>query len=161
MKRILLNIGFLFSTLTVCSQNEITVVEFNQSTKDISARTNRRDDVSGTPCALLKIQFPLRGTQFIGDIVGSTSFKTNEYWVYMPQKANSLEVRHSDFKPLVINFAEHGIESVESNCTYDICLLAKEKDAPQLYYDGMMALGKNDVINAFDKLTKAADAGYA
>ena len=161
MKRFLLNIGLLFSTLTICSQNEIVVVEFNQSTKDISARTNRRDDVNGTPCALLKIQFPLRGTQFIGDIIGTTSFKTNEYWVYMPQNANSLEVRHSDFKPLVINFAEYGIKSVESNCTYDICLLAKEKDAPQLYYDGMMALGKNDIIIAFDKLTKAADAGYA
>lgn len=161
MKKILLNIVLLFSTLTACGQNEIVVVEFNQSTKDISARTNRRDDVSGTPCALLKIQFPLRGTQFIGDIIGTTSFKTNEYWVYMPQKANSLEVRHSYFKPLVINFAEYGIESVESNCTYNICLLAKEKDAPQLYNDGMIALGKNDVITAFEKLTKAADAGYS
>lgn len=161
MKKFLLNIGLLFSTLTACGQNEIVVIEFNQSTKDISARTNRRDDVSGTPCALLKIQFPLRGTQFIGDIVGSTSFKTNEYWVYLPQKTRSLEVRHLDFKPLVINFSEHGIESVESNCTYDLCLLAKEKDAPQLYNEGMIALGKNDIINAFDKLAKAADAGYS
>jgi TPR repeat protein len=161
MKRIILNIGLYFSFLTVCGQNEIVVVDFNQSTKDISARTNRRDDVNGTPCALIKIQFPLRGTQFIGDIVGSTTLKTNEYWVYLPQKTSQLEVRHIDFKPLIINFPEHGIESVESNCTYELCLLAKEKNAPQLYNDGLIALGKNDVINAFEKLTKAADAGYS
>ena len=153
---------FLIGCLSAYCQQEIKVVSYKLNTTDISVRTNRRDDPSGKPCALIKVQFPKRDAQFLGDIVGSVSFKTNEYWVYMPQSSNQLEIRLEGFKPLVVKFNELEAGILESNqSTYELCLLAKEKDAPQMYDDGMVALAHNDVVKAFDYLTKAANVGYA
>lgn len=153
---------FLIGCLSAFGQQEIKVVSCILNTKDISVRTNRRDDPSGKPCTLLKVQFPKRDAQFFGDIVGSVSFKTNEYWVYMPQSSSQIEVRLEGFKPLVVKFNELETGKLDSNqSTYELCLLAKEKDAPQMYDDGMVALAHNDVVKAFDYLTKAANMGYA
>jgi TPR repeat protein len=153
---------FLIGCLSVFGQQEIKVVSYKLNTTDISVRTNKRDDPTGKPCALIKVQFPKRDAQFLGDIIGSVSFKTNEYWVYMPQSSNQLEIRLEGFKPLVVKFNEFETGVLESNqSTYELCLLAKEKDAPQMYDDGMVALAHKDVMKAFDYLTKAANIGYA
>lgn len=152
---------FLIGCLSVFGQQEIKVVSYKLNTTDISVRTNKRDDPTGKPCALIKVQFPKRDAQFLGDIIGSVSFKTNEYWVYMPQSSNQLEIRLEGFKPLVVKFNEFETGVLESNqSTYELCLLAKEKDAPQMYDDGMVALAHNDVVKAFNYLTKAANMGY-
>lgn len=161
MKKYLFYIILFCVVCPVYGQQEISVVDFSLNSKDIAARTNRRDDVSGVPCALIKVQFPMNGANFIGNIVGSVTKKTNEYWVYMPQNSNSLEVRLANYMPLVINFNQVGIGKVESNCTYDLCLLAKEKGASKLYEDGMIALAKGNIVEAYDNLAKAADAGYS
>lgn len=151
--------------LSVCvssfSQNKIEVISFKQSLSDISAQTNRRDDTKGVACALIKVQFPMRNVLFDGNIAGEVSFKTNEYWVYMPEKSTSIEVKAAECEPLTIDFNKYGISSVESKGTYELCILQKEKDASQLYNDGMVALAKNDIVNAYDKLQKAANAGYS
>lgn len=153
---------FLIGCLSAFGQQEIKVVSYKLNTTDISVRTNRRDDPTGKPCALIKVQFPKRDAQFLGDIVGSVPFKTNEYWVYMPQSSSQIEVRLEGFKPLVVKFNELETGLLESNqSTYELCLLAKEKDAPQMYDDGMVALAHKDVVKAFDYLTKAANMGYA
>ena len=160
MKKILLFTMLCFS-LFVSAQEQIEVVSFKQSSSDISARTNQRDDTKGIPCALVKVQFPMRDVLFEGNIAGEISFKTNEYWVYMPENSSRLEVKASGCKPLVVDFVKHGIAFVESKGTYELCLLKKEKNASQLYNDGMVALAKNDIVTAFDNLQKASDSGYA
>lgn len=161
-KNLVLLVVFLIDCLSVFSQQEIRVISCKLNTTDISVRTNKRDDPTGKPCALVKVQFPKRGAQFLGDIIGSVAFKTNEYWVYMPQSSNQLEIRLEGFKPFVVKFNELETGILESNqSTYELCLLAKEKDAPQMYDDGMVALAHKDIIKAFDCLTKAANAGYA
>lgn len=160
-KNLILLVVFLIDCLSVFSQQEIRVISCKLNTTDISVRTNKRDDPTGKPCALVKVQFPKRGAQFLGDIIGSVAFKTNEYWVYMPQSSNQLEIRLEGFKPLVVKFNELETGILESNqSTYELCLLAKEKDAPQLYDDGMVALAHKDLAKAFDYLTKAANSGY-
>lgn len=160
MKKI---IGFLLLciSISVFAEKKIQVVSFKQSTSDISARTNQREDPHGIPCALIKVQLPLRNAIFEGDIIGEIAYKTNEYWVYMPQKSTRIEVRLPYFEKLSIDFNQYGISGVESKGTYELCLLRKEDGAPQLYDEGVTALAKNDVTTAFDKLQKASDAGYA
>ncbi len=140
---------------------EIQVVSFKQSISDIAARTNLREDTKGVPCALVKVQLPMRNAIFEGDIVGEIAFKINEYWVYMPQKSSHLEVRVAGYENLSVDFSKYGISGVESQGTYEMCLLKKEGEAPQLYEDGLIALAKNDVITGYRKLQKASNAGYA
>ena len=58
---------FLVISISVFSQEEISIVSFKQSSSDIAARTNQRDDTKGIPCALVKVQFPMRNVLFEGD----------------------------------------------------------------------------------------------
>lgn len=160
MKNLVLTVLLGFC-LSAAGQSQIDVVSFKQSTSDIAARTNQRDDVNGVPCALIKVQFPIQGATFIGDIAGEVAFKTNSYWVYMPQNSTQLEIRQKDCKPMTVVFKDYGISNLTSKETYELCLLKQEKDAPQLYNEGMIALSKNDIMTAMDNLQKAADAGYA
>lgn len=160
MKKIFL-VLFALTSISVFAQKEIKVVSFKQSTSDISARTNQREDTKGVACALIKVQLPIPNAIFEGDIIGRVAHKTNEYWVYMPEKSTKLEVKISGFSPLNVDFKGFSIPELESKTTYELCLLQKEPNAPQLYDEGMEALAQNDIFTAYEKLEKAADAGYA
>lgn len=151
----------VFSSISVFSQKKIKVVSFRQSASDISARTNQREDPKGEVCALVKVQLPQRNALFDGDIIGEIAYKTNEYWVYMPQKSTQLVIKLQDCSPLKVNFPNYDISSLESKGTYELCIIKETADSPQLYNEGMTALAKNDIVTAFEKLEKAYDAGYA
>ncbi len=160
MKHIVLIFVALFN-ISMYGQQEISVISFEQNMSDISARTNRRDDINGQPCALIKVQFPNQDATFLGSIVGTVPFKTNEYWVYMPQHSTQLEIRTPRTKPLIIDFKKYTNASVESNGTYELCLVEKPKDAPELYQDAMIDLAHNNTADALGKLATLADEGYA
>ena len=160
MKRIICMM-LVFSSISVFSQKKIKVVSFRQSASDISARTNQREDPKGEVCALVKVQLPQRNALFDGDIIGEIAYKTNEYWVYMPQKSTQLVIKLQDCSPLKVNFPNYDISSLESKGTYELCIIKETADSPQLYNEGMTALAKNDIVTAFEKLEKAYDAGYA
>ena len=160
MKRIICMM-LVFSSISVFSQKKIKVVSFRQSASDISARTNQREDPKGEVCALVKVQLPQRNALFDGDIIGEIAYKTNEYWVYMPQKSTQLVIKLQDCSPLKVNFPNYDISSLESKGTYELCIIKETADSPQLYNEGMTALAKNDIVTAFEKLEKASDAGYA
>ena len=159
MKRIICML-LVLSSVSVFSQKELKVVSFKQSSSDISARTNQRDDPKGEACALVKVQIPMKDVLFDGDVIGEVTYKVNEYWVYMPEKSSNLLIRKSGYSPLNVDFKNYNVPLLESKGTYELCLLEKQAEAPQLYNDGMIALAKNDMITAFDKLQSAADAGY-
>lgn len=160
MKKIICML-LVLSSVPVFSQKEFKVVNFKQSSSDISARTNQREDPKGIACALVKVQIPMRDILFDGDVIGEVSHKVNEYWVYMPDKSTKLLIRKAGFSPLNVDFKNYNVPILESKGTYELCLLEKQAEAPQLYNDGMTALAKNDIVTAFDKLEKASDAGYA
>lgn len=160
MKRIICMMLVIFS-ISVFSQTELKVESFKQSMSDISARTNQREDPEGEVCALVKVQLPHRNAQFEGNIIGEITFKTNEYWVYMPQKSNQLVIKLQDCTPLKVDFNNYGIPSLESKGTYELCVIKEASDSPQLYNEGLTALAKNDIVTAIEKLEKAYDAGYA
>ena len=159
MKR-LICMMLVCSSISVFSQKEINVVSFKQSISDISARTNPREDPKGEVCALVKVQLPIRNALFDGDIIGEIAYRTNEYWVYMPQQSSNLSINLTGYRPLSVDFKSYDIPALESKGTYELCLVKKEPDAPQLYNEGMVALAKNDVVTAYEKLGKAMDSGY-
>ena len=159
MKRIICML-LVLSSISVFSQKEFKVISLKQISSDISARTNQREDPKGEACALVKVQIPMRDVLFDGDIIGEIAYKTNEYWVYMPEKSSHLLINKAGYSPLNIDFKKYDIPVLESKGTYELCLLEKQVGAPQLYNEGMIALAQNDMITAFDKLQSAADAGY-
>lgn len=159
MKRIIFML-LVLSSVSVFSQKQLEVISFNQCSSDISARTNLREDPKGEACALVKVQIPMRDVLFDGEVIGEVSCKVNEYWVYMPEKASTLVIKKPGFSPLNVDFKKYNVPALESKSTYELCIIEKQVGAPQLFNEGMIALAKNDMITAFDKLQSAADAGY-
>ena len=160
MKKYLLLLLLLCVSNSSFSQKKMEVVSFNVKTSDISARTNPREDTNGDISALIKVQLPAPNAFFEGNIIGRVAHKTNEYWVYMPQNSTDLAIKLPGHSSISIAFKDYGIPSLESKATYELLVLPKEPNAPQLYDEGMTALAANDIVTAYDKLEKAANSGY-
>jgi len=101
---------------------EIKVMGFQESTKDLSARTKPRQDLNGNDCALIKVQMVSSDVSFSGSIMGDVEFKSNEYWVYMPEGSKRLKVVHPNYLPLEVNFADYDVPPLKGKTTYLLAL---------------------------------------
>ena len=120
-RQILLLAISLLLALTTHGQ-DLKVRSMSMNAGDLSASTQRRLDINKKPCALVKVQLPLSGAVFEGNIIKPTAYKTNEYWVYMTEGSKELHIKHPNYQTLVVNFADYGIKSLQSLCTYTLSL---------------------------------------
>ena len=90
----------LFATASAQSQ-VLEMTEFYADVFDISAKSDKykRMDANQELCALIRIQLPVTGCEFKGDVV-DTRYDVNEYWVYMPHGTYKLVVKCSDCETL-------------------------------------------------------------
>lgn len=85
---------------------------------DLSASINQRKDVNENVCALVKVSLTVSNATFGGDVVGNVLRDGSEYWVYMPENSKMLQIKHPNFKNLMVVFADFGIGRLESKKTY-------------------------------------------
>ena len=126
MRKILLSIVLLFAAISSAIAQKLTVESFKLAGSDLTAQTQPRKDLNDRNCALVKVGLGLQGAQFEGCIVGNVENKTGEYWVYMPQGNRMLKVKHPNYAPVMVSFADYGVEKVESNRTYELTITALE-----------------------------------
>ena len=124
MRKILLSFFLLFATISSALAQKLTVESFKLAGSDLSAQTQPRKDLNDRNCALIKVGAGLQGVQFEGGIMGNVENKTGEYWVYMPQGNRQLKVKHTNYAPVMVTFADHGVEKLESNRTYELIITA-------------------------------------
>lgn len=109
-------------TLTLTSMlgyaQHISVSSCRYNPYDLSASTNERKDLNGTPCGLLKIQINKDDLSFDGNVIGKIAYKNGEYWVYLTSGSKSLNIKHPDFMPLTVTFSDFNISSIESKGCY-------------------------------------------
>ena len=122
MRNILLSLFILFAA--VSSAQKLTVESFKLAGSDLTAQTQPRKDLNDRNCALIKVGIGLQGVQFEGGIMGNIENKTGEYWVYMPQGNRQLKVKHTNYVPVMVTFADYGVEKLESNRTYELIITA-------------------------------------
>lgn len=108
---------------------DLAVKYFTLVPSDLSVQIQPRKDLSGKNCALVKVGIGLQGVQFEGNIMGEIANKVGEYWVYMPRGCRMLKVKHPNCSPIMVTFANFGIEKLESNRTYQLTL--KVSNVPQ------------------------------
>ena len=104
MRNILLSLFILFAA--VSSAQKLTVESFKLAGSDLTAQTQPRKDLNDRNCALIKVGIGLQGVQFEGGIMGNVENKTGEYWVYMPQGNRQLKVKHTNYAPVMVTFAD-------------------------------------------------------
>ena len=124
MRKILLSIILFFATISSAIAQKLTVESFKLAPSDLTAQTQPRKDLNNHNCALIKVGLGLQGVQFEGSIMGSVENKTGEYWVYMPQGNRMLKVKHANYAPVMVTFADYGVEKLESNRTYELVVTA-------------------------------------
>lgn len=96
---------------------DLTIVDFQSTMNPMTVDMQRRD-FNDDICALVKVQLPVSGVAFEGNVVGDTPFKTNEYWVYLTSGTKFLQVKCPGHYPLQIDFRNLGIESLVGKHIY-------------------------------------------
>ena len=124
MRNILLSIVLLFAAISSTFAQKLTVESFKLASSDLTAQTQPRKDLNNRNCALIKVSLGLQGVQFEGSIMENVENKTGEYWVYMPQGNRMLKVKHANYAPVMVTFADYGVEKLESNRTYELVVTA-------------------------------------
>ena len=123
MRNILLSFVLLFAAISTVFAQKLTVESFKLAGSDLTAQTQPRKDLNDRNCALIKVGIGLQGVQFEGGIMGNVENKTGEYWVYMPQGNRQLKVKHTNYAPVMVTFADYGVEKLESNRTYELIVV--------------------------------------
>lgn len=145
MKQFITYLLFFFFSLGISAQ-EVTVKSFKEEISDLSARTNRKYDVNDEACALIKVQYPKAGATFEGNVVGDVEYKNGEYWVYVSKGTKRFKIHLPDVPTIVVEFADYGVQQVESNTTYSLYFnIIKPKSASTLkskfYVEAGMLIG--------------------
>ena len=101
---------------------KISVESFSLAATDISAQTQPRKDLNDDPCALVKVQFVGDILDVQGNVIKPLGKKNYETWVYLTHGSRQMQVTAKNYLPLMIKFADYGVESVEKNRTYVLVL---------------------------------------
>ncbi|MBD5268377.1 MAG: hypothetical protein HDS45_02090 [Bacteroides sp.] len=99
---------------------DFTIEEINHLPRDLSGSINSRLDANNKGCALVKVQCPLEGIVFEGNVIGDVEQKAGEYWVYMSEGTKMLQIKHIGKNPILVTFADYNIPSLLSTQTYCI-----------------------------------------
>ena len=108
---------------------DIEVKKFEPLEKDQTAVTSPRTDINGTACGLVKVALKEPGAEFEGNVMGDVQFTGSEYLVYMPNGSKRLGIKHPDYLPTTIVFADYGTKRVASSTTYELKVKANKKKA--------------------------------
>ena len=128
MKKILFSIISSFVVGVALSQ-DIEVKKFEPMTKDQTATLSPRKDINGTVCGLVKVALKESGAEFEGNVMGEVQFTGDEYLVYLPNGTKRLGIKHPDYLPTTIVFADYGTKKITSSTTYELKVKTNKKQA--------------------------------
>ena len=112
---------FVFFAFHIEGWAQNVVIESFTSTTSVEARTHKRLDSKGIPCALIKVRCLIEGLKF-KEAVGPVENKTNEYWVFVPDNSEVLTISSNTLRPIKVRFADYGEKTVATNVTYVLSL---------------------------------------
>ena len=122
-------IAFCLSFANYIHAQDIEVKKFEPMTKDQTATVNPRKDINGTVCGLVKVALKEPGAEFEGNVMGDVQYTGNEYLVYLPNGTKRLGIKHPDYLPTTIVFADYGTKRIASSTTYELKVKTNKKQA--------------------------------
>lgn len=122
---LLIGTSFVF----LVDAQDIEVKKFLQLEKDQTAVMNPRKDINGVTCGLVKVALKEAGAEFEGNVMGDVKFTGKEYFVYLPNGTKRLGIKHPDYLPTTIVFADYGTKRVFSGTTYQLTVKTSKKAA--------------------------------
>lgn len=131
MRKILLSLVLLFIAISSALAQKLTVESFKLAPSDLTAQTQPRKDLNNRNCAVVKVQFVGELTNIEGNVIMPLVRRNNETWVYMTHNTPQMKVITKNYLPLMVTFADYGVERLESNRTYVLTLLGNSQQQAQ------------------------------
>ena len=128
MKQIGILLFLFYININLCAQ-DIEVKKFEPLEKDQTAVTRPRKDINGNACGLVRIVLNEPGAEFEGSVMGDVQFTGKEYLVYLPNGTKRMGIKHPDYLPTTIVFADYGTKRIVSGTTYQLSVKANKKKA--------------------------------
>ena len=101
MRRLLLLCFFALTSVAMMAQSNLVIRDFQYEQYDQTAnlKGTQKKDNNGRVAALLKIETNLDDLAFDGGSYGivTTEHKAGQWWVYVPERAQKITVRHSKY----------------------------------------------------------------
>lgn len=126
--KVRLTVLLCFFTILIRAQ-DIEVKKFEPMAKDQMAALSPRKDINGVTCGLVKVLLKEPGAEFEGNVMGDVQFTGNEYLVYLPNGTKRLGIKHPDYLPTTIVFADYGTKKIVSSTTYELKVKTNKKQA--------------------------------
>lgn len=98
------------------SAQNLNVLSFEESMEVMSAAMQKKD-LNGFICPLVKVQLPVQGVKFQGNVV-DVIFDVNEYLVYLSPNSKILAVKCPGFKTLKVYFGDYQIPAIQAKRIY-------------------------------------------
>lgn len=134
-----MGIRFITLVLVLCSivfsasaQKAATVKSFTQTTDHIPGN-DRRNDLNGVPCALVKVQVVDEIKRIEGNKIGNIINHGVEKWVYMCKGSRNMKIHLSNHLPVKVMFQDYDINGLESNRVYELVIEIPDAPTPQQY----------------------------
>lgn len=121
----------LIMIMAVCAlgmvrAQEVKIVNFQRLDRDLLARTQQRNDLNGTPCAVLRVSVPnAREYSFQGNIIGDVIYKMGEAIVYMTEGSRNITISSDKFGSMKYEFDSQ----LEKQVVYKLTMKLIQNDA--------------------------------
>lgn len=128
MRRIVLLILLItcFVSLNTMGQNTATVKSFTLTTDHIPS-ADRRNDLNGVPCALVKVQVVDDIERVEGNNIGEVIHKGVEKWIYMCKGSRNIRLHLKNHLPVKVLFQDYEINGLESNRVYELVITVPQE----------------------------------
>ena len=103
---------------------KLTIESMFLASSDLSASQYERKDNNGKACALVKILMAEEIDRIEGNVLGEIVRRGTETWVYLSEGTREMRIIPKQQLPLMVRFAEYGIKTVQSKCTYELVVVA-------------------------------------
>ena len=128
--RLLLTSLMMYLACTnMMAQQAATVKSFTMTTDHIPSG-DRRNDMNGVPCALIKVQVLDDIERIEGNKIGDIVNMGVEKWIYMCKGSRNIRIHFKNHLPARIKFQDYKIGGLESNRVYELVIEASKPIVP-------------------------------
>lgn len=135
MNRVFLILLLVFSAAcNIMAQKAATVKSFTQTTDHIPS-SDRRKDLNGNLCALVKVQVIDNIERIEGNKIGKIVKHGVENWVYMCKGSRNMRIHLQKHLPVKVAFQDYKINGLESNRVYELVIEIPDAPAPEQFIE--------------------------
>lgn len=114
LRHILIAIVSVLAIPSFCQ--DLKVKSFSMQMEPMTVAMQKKD-LNGFICPLVKVQLPVNGVKYEGNIIDAL-FDVNEYWVYLAPNSKMMAVKCPGFKTIKIYFQDYDIPHLVSKKIY-------------------------------------------